>query len=69
MLKKAGKTYQFDGEWLKAGTEFALANMNVLMLRIYLRRTFSNSKEYETFKEQVIAAVQLELDELANIGM
>jgi len=61
---KKDKTYQFRDDWKKIGLEFELANMNVSMIRIYLRRTFSSSVEYEEMKRKVMETVKEEIDQL-----
>lgn len=61
--KKKG-AYSFDKKWDEINKEFSLMNMNVVMVRIYLRRTFKDSKDFEEKRKIVLDAVADEIKEL-----
>jgi uncharacterized protein len=46
------------------GKEFELADMNVVMIRIYLRRTFKSSNEFESMKNSILKCTEEEIKEL-----
>ncbi len=64
---KNGKSYEFNSKWKNIGKEFELANLNVIMIRIYLRRTFLNSIEFEKFKLKILQAVNVEISALEKL--
>ncbi|SFW87296.1 hypothetical protein [Chitinophaga sancti] len=61
---KAEKKYKFSDDWVAVGKEFKLANVTVLMLRIYLKRTFSSSLEFEDMKDKILLTIK---DEITNL--
>lgn len=58
--------YKFDAMWENVNKEFSLMNMNVVMVRIYTRRTFINSNDFETKKRLILHTVSTEISELEN---
>lgn len=67
IARKSDKNYEFEVDWRLIGKEFQLANMNVIMIRIYLRRNFLNSTEFEKYKEDILEAVKIETNQLKEI--
>ncbi len=66
IAQKNGEGYKFDTKWENVNKEFCLMNMNVVMIRIYTRRTFVNSKDFETKKKLILQKVSTEISELEN---
>lgn len=58
--------YKFDAKWENVNKEFSLMDMNVVMIRIYTRRTFVNSEDFETKKKLILQTVSTEISELEN---
>lgn len=61
---KKENSYTSNKDWKMAGKEFQLADINVLMVRIYLNRNFSTPSEYEEKKEMILNTVAQEISEL-----
>lgn len=68
VAKKGGENYQFLNDWQSVGKEFSMADMNVIMIRIYLRRNFKDSIEFEAHKKAVLETVRTEISELTVLG-
>jgi HD superfamily phosphohydrolase len=64
IARKRSKKYDFENGWKNVGREFEMANMNVSMIRIYLRRNFSNSDQFEQQKDLVLQTVKEETEAL-----
>lgn len=64
--KSVTKDYEFMYDWTKAGKEFEMSNMVVCMIRIYLRRTFHSSTEFEQLRKEVIDKVKAEIEKLSK---
>ncbi|MDJ1502054.1 HD domain-containing protein [Xanthocytophaga agilis] len=64
LAKKKNKKYEFIEDWKKAGKEFAILDITVGVLRIYLRRTFKDSDEFQTFEERIRAVLRQEIEDL-----
>jgi uncharacterized protein len=54
---KNNKKYEFEKKWEDVNKEFSMMNMNVIILRIYIRRTFKNSTEYEEKRDLILKTV------------
>lgn len=61
---KIDNEYECDKDWKDVNKEFALMNMNVSMVRIYIRRTFKNSKDFELQKKKILETVSDEIKQL-----
>ncbi|WP_089059394.1 HD domain-containing protein [Flavobacterium plurextorum] len=69
IAQKSNGGYEFNAQWESVNKEFSLMNMNVVMVRIYLRRTFTSSNDFEKKKEiikQIVSAEISELEKYAN---
>jgi uncharacterized protein len=64
---KSEKEYDFEFEWKKVNKEFEMSNMIVIVIRIYIRRTFHSSDEYKEICRRVLAKVRSEIGRLENI--
>ncbi|MFD2943267.1 HD domain-containing protein [Flavobacterium notoginsengisoli] len=65
LIAQKGKgNYQFNAKWENVNKEFSLMNMNVVMVRIYLRRTFISSSDFEAKKTIIHETVSKEISEL-----
>ncbi|WP_289658329.1 HD domain-containing protein [Flavobacterium panacagri] len=64
IAQKSKGSYQFNAQWENVSKEFSLMNMNVVMVRIYLRRTFTSSNDFERKKKTILDSVSSELSEL-----
>ncbi|MFC6269613.1 hypothetical protein [Frigoriflavimonas asaccharolytica] len=64
IAQKNKEEYKFDAKWENVNKEFSLMNMNVVMVRIYLRRTFINSKDFEEKRKLILDTVSKEISEL-----
>lgn len=49
--------YEFKEKWKNVNKEFSIMNMNVIMVRIYIRRTFQNSIDYEKKRKLILKTV------------
>ena len=67
IAQKKDSKYIFSKDWKTIGKEFALADITVLMVRIYLRRTFKNSAEYEEMKKSILDTVAMETKALKEL--
>jgi len=61
---KKNKKYEFEEKWENVNKEFSIMNMNVIMVRIYIRRTFKTSIEYEEKRDIILKTV---LDETLKL--
>ena len=61
---KNNKKYQFEEKWESVNKEFSIMNMNIIMLRIYIRRTFRNSTDYEEKRDLILKTVINETSKL-----
>ncbi len=64
---KGTKKYEFIEDWKLAGREFNLSDIEVWMVRIYVRRTFHNPGEYKIIRKQVLDLVKPEIEKLEQI--
>lgn len=65
--KNSQGQYIFHQEWEEASIEFERADLMSIMIRIYLRRNFTSSSEFENFKRAVLESVNAEIEELENL--
>lgn len=65
--KSSGK-YDFKSKWENVNKEFSFMNMNVVMVRIYLRRTFISSSDFEQKKKIILDSVSAEISELEKFA-
>jgi len=63
---KTSRSYTFTTDWPTVSKEFSLADMNIVMIRIFIRRTFTNSNEFEMNKSKVLNAVKNEIESLKS---
>jgi HD superfamily phosphohydrolase len=68
IAQKAEKRYKFMEDWTTVGKEFELADVTVLMIRVYLKRTFTSSNEFEDMKNKIHAVIKNEIDKLRKIA-
>lgn len=68
IAEKNNDTYAFDSKWENVNNEFSIMNMNVVMVRIYLRRTFINSIDFEKKKKTILDLVSTEINELKELS-
>ena len=54
---KKNKKYEFEEKWKNVNKEFSIMNMNVIMVRIYIRRTFKDSVDYEAKRDIILKTV------------
>lgn len=64
IAQKSNGGYEFNAKWENVNKEFSLMNMNVVMVRIYLRRTFASSNDFEEKKKTILDSVSAEVSEL-----
>ena len=62
LAKKEGKYYVFLQDWKQVGKDFDMSDMVVCTIRIYIRRTFHNSAEFDSFSNCVRNAVSEEIN-------
>lgn len=68
IAKKSGKKYDFTSEWNSISREFELADMNVSMIRVYLKRTFQSSDEFEKMRMKIMEILKNEISELRKFS-
>lgn len=66
IAEKNKGNYEFGTKWEKVNKEFSLMNMNVVMVRIYIMRTFENSNDFEKKKEIILTTISNEILELES---
>lgn len=64
--KQNGK-YNTDINWHDLNLEFENADLISIMVRIYLRRTFSNPNEFKIMKNEILRYINIETKELEAI--
>lgn len=64
IAEKNKSKYEFQSKWENVNKEFSLMNMNVVMVRIYIRRTFVDSSDFEKKKKTILNTVSNEISEL-----
>lgn len=67
IAEKNNGVYEFDTLWKNVNKEFSLMNMNVVMLRIYIRRTFTSSEDFENKRKKIIDLISNEMEELKQL--
>ncbi len=64
IAQKNNSNYEFEAKWENVNKEFSLMNMNVVMVRIYIRRTFVDSSDFEKKKKTILNTISSEISEL-----
>lgn len=64
LAKKQNRNYQFVTDWTEAGTEFLQADMVVIMIRVYIRRTFRSSSDFERMSKTTRLVIKDEIERL-----
>ncbi|CAM3376011.1 hypothetical protein FLCH110379_00005 [Flavobacterium chungbukense] len=64
IAQKSNGNYEFKETWENVNKEFSLMNMNVVMVRIFLRRSFTSSNDFEEKKKIIQNTVSAEISDL-----
>ncbi|MBS1780655.1 MAG: HD domain-containing protein [Bacteroidetes bacterium] len=67
--KNDDKKYAFTINWSEINLEFINADVVICMLRIYLRREFKNSSEFEGIRKHILSICKEEIDTLKQIQL
>lgn len=62
--KTVTKEYEFITDWSSVSKDFEMSDMTVCMIRVYVRRTFHSSTDYEHISEVILRLVGQEIKKL-----
>ncbi|WP_214070227.1 HD domain-containing protein [Mucilaginibacter sp. dw_454] len=68
LIKKGAAGYEISDKWLTHSLEFKNLNLITLTVRIYIKRTFNNSKEFEKISESILSACKSEIKIIESIN-
>lgn len=59
--------YEFTSDWRNYSKELSLLDINIFMVRIYLRRNFTSPEQFDKMRKKVKENVKNEIEELERI--
>lgn len=68
IAQKQETDYGTSNNWETINKEFELSDLNILMVRIYLRRTFNNPAQFEEYSRKAKETIQSEIDEIQKVN-
>jgi hypothetical protein len=68
IAQKQELDYNTTSNWETINKEFELSDLNILMVRIYLRRTFNNPAQFEEYSKKAKETIQSEIDEIQKVN-
>lgn len=68
IAQKQGENYNLVNDWENYSPEISSLNINVYMIRIYLRRKFNSSQEFKDCKTKILSYFKDEIEELKALN-